>query len=221
MRSSRHQSDCLWRRRESSPIADKNLTGWRHAISDASGCRVAGYRSLPIPLQSPRVPWSPLQSWRCLGGGREGSRHLPRGWLTLVGRDAGSNAVIASASKAARSFPEAAQSTIADSRPRSPSTCSSDGTSDQDTIALARGPLPSRTGIALQTQIRNGSSSGEWSLRGSRMMRPPEVRASRTVSSGSRRGAARHAPCRPGPPSARSAARSGRPRPWASTRPCR
>jgi len=62
----------LWRRRESNPITGKNLTGWRRAISDASGCRIIGYRRLLIPLESPRVPWSPPPvveaSWRRQGG---------------------------------------------------------------------------------------------------------------------------------------------------------
>lgn len=70
-------TDCTthtWRRRESNPIAAENLTWWRRAISDASDCRIVGYRRLLIPLESPRVPWSPSQSWRCFGGGRAGSR---------------------------------------------------------------------------------------------------------------------------------------------------
>jgi len=68
----------MWRRRESNPITGKSLTGWRCAISDASGCRMVGYRPL---RHSPRVHWSPPEFPPSRGGILEAAGQVPASWV--------------------------------------------------------------------------------------------------------------------------------------------
>ena len=54
-----HCRTYMWRRQESNPIMARNLSWRRRATSDASGCRILGYRSV---RHCPRVHWSPPES---------------------------------------------------------------------------------------------------------------------------------------------------------------